>query len=86
LWEVFNGRPVMDPACIECPVMLIRGDSDTTSTRSDALNLFDQLSSIHRRYVEIYQGTHYANLEKIAWQIFSESLEFFAQVESRSPK
>ncbi|MEX1034616.1 MAG: alpha/beta hydrolase [Sneathiella sp.] len=86
LWEVFNGRPIIDPSSIECPVMLIRGDSDTTSTRGDALNLFDQLSSIHRRYVEIYQGTHYANLEKIAWQIFSESLEFFAQVESRSPK
>ena len=32
LIEVFNGRPLYDPGTIEAPVLLVRGERDTTST------------------------------------------------------
>jgi pimeloyl-ACP methyl ester carboxylesterase len=36
LVEVFNGRPLYEPAELTMPVLLIRGEQDTTSTATDA--------------------------------------------------
>jgi len=71
LWEAFNARPLYDPAMLTCPVMLVRGAQDPTSTRADALALFDRLGSKTRHYVEIANGTHFINAEAQAPQLFN---------------
>jgi pimeloyl-ACP methyl ester carboxylesterase len=71
LWEAFNARPLYDPAGLTCPVMLVRGAQDPTSTRSDALALFDRLGATRRQYVEIANGTHFINAEAQADQLFA---------------
>ncbi|MEM7520103.1 MAG: alpha/beta hydrolase [Pseudomonadota bacterium] len=76
LWEAFNGRPVYDPSQITCPTLLLRGGADTTSTRSDALALFDQLGTPHKRYFELSGGTHFASAERAGPEIFSATSAF----------
>lgn len=71
LWEAFNARALYDPADLTCPVMLVRGAQDPTSTRSDALALFDRLGAQTRQYVEIANGTHFINAEAQADQLFT---------------
>ena len=71
LWEAFNAREPYDPAGLTCPVMLVRGAQDPTSTRSDALALFDRLGAGTRQYVEIANGTHFINAEAQAEQLFT---------------
>lgn len=72
LWEAFNGRAVYDASAIRVPVMLIRGTQDPTSTRADALSLFDALTSAEdRSYVEIAKGTHFVSAEHRAQAVFA---------------
>ena len=71
LWEAFNARPLYDPLRIDCPTLLIRGGADTTSTRSDALALFDRLAATHKRYAELANGAHFASAERLGPQVFS---------------
>jgi len=79
LWEAFNGHPLYDPAKITCPVMLIRGAADPTSTRADALQLFDALeAAVDRRYVEIANGAHFISAECRALSVFSSVNGFLA--------
>lgn len=70
LWETFNARPLYDPSLIACPTLLIRGGADTTSTRSDALKLFDCLATKHKRYSELANGAHFASAERLGPQVF----------------
>ena len=71
LWEAFNARPLYDPADLGCPVLLVRGAQDPTSTRTDALALFDRLGAERRQYLEIANGTHFINAEAQAGQLFA---------------
>lgn len=76
LWEAFNERALYDPAAIMCPVLLLRGDADMTSTRTDALALFDRLGTEARHYVEIADGGHFVSAERRAPQVFAEANAF----------
>ncbi|KAF0677201.1 alpha/beta fold hydrolase [Profundibacterium mesophilum] len=69
LWHCFNGRPLYDPATLRCPVLVVRGRADPTSTRADALGLFDALEGVERQYHEIADSTHFANAEHGAPQL-----------------
>lgn len=71
LWECFNARPVYDPSKIIVPVLLVRGSQDRTSTRSDALNLFDALGVQSRQYIEIANGSHFLVAERQASHLFA---------------
>lgn len=72
LWSCFTGRALYDPERIDCPTLLIRGSADRTSTRTDALGLFDRLGARERRYVEIANGAHFVSAERNAPQVFDE--------------
>ena len=77
LWEVFaHGRRRYDPAQIACPTLLLRGGGDLTSTRSDALALFDALGTRDKRYVEIADGGHFISAERRAGEVFRETADF----------
>lgn len=73
LWSCFRGYPLYDPADIGCPTLLVRGSADMTSTRSDALHLFDALGAKTKRYVEIAHGAHFVSAERNAPQVFGET-------------
>lgn len=79
LWSAFNGQPLYDPAALQCPVLLIRGAQDPTSTRSDALALFDRLGSDSRNYVEIANGAHFLTAERRAPEVFGAVNAFLSR-------
>lgn len=61
-----SGKPVYDPSGIDVPTLIIRGSLDPTSTRTDAIELYDSLAvpADERSYVEIAGGTHFIHLER----------------------
>lgn len=79
LWEAFNARPLYDPAKVHCPTLLIRGGADPTSTRSDALQLFDRLGAEEKEYVEIANGAHFVSAERRAHSVFSNVTRFLTK-------
>lgn len=76
LFEIFNGRPLYDPSLLTAPTLIIRGQDDTTSSQSDALRLFDKLSTKRKRYVAIAPGSHFLCAEKNARELF-EQIDLF---------
>ena len=64
LIEVFNGRPLYDPGTIEAPVLLVRGERDTTSTASDMRRLEAAIGSAEKSCLEIPDGSHFLCIEK----------------------
>lgn len=64
LVEIFNGRPLYDPAKLTMPTYLIRGADDTTSTHTDALNLFQRIASPQKDYQVITPGSHFLCVER----------------------
>lgn len=58
--------PVYAAGAITTPALVIRGSWDPTSTRSDALGLYDDLGATGNRkeYIEIAGGTHFLPLER----------------------
>jgi pimeloyl-ACP methyl ester carboxylesterase len=63
LIEVFNGRPLYDPGTIEAPVLLVRGERDTTSTASDMRRLEAAIGSTEKSCLEIPGGSHFLCIE-----------------------
>ncbi len=76
LWEAFNARPLYDPEDLACPTFLIRGGADPTSTRTDALGLFDRIASEEKHYTEIANGAHFVSAEKRAHLVFGAVVQF----------
>jgi len=76
LWECFTGKAMYDPARISVPVLLARGSHDSTSTRTDALRLFDHIKAEHRHYAEVANGSHFLIAERNAPQLFNATHSF----------
>jgi pimeloyl-ACP methyl ester carboxylesterase len=64
LIEVFNARPLYDPATIRAPVLMVRGECDTTSTASDMRRLEAAIGSAEKACLEISGGSHFLCIEK----------------------
>jgi pimeloyl-ACP methyl ester carboxylesterase len=64
LLDVFNGRPLYDPAALTMPLLLVRGADDTTSTDSDARALLDAAASREKSYDVVEPGSHFLLLER----------------------
>lgn len=61
---IFNGHPLYDPAELTMPLLLVRGEHDTTSTRSDAKNMLSRIKHADAHYVEIAGGSHFLCVER----------------------
>lgn len=70
LHSVFSGTSLYDASKITCPALLLRGSDDATSTRFDALGLFDKLGTADKRYFEISNAGHFASAEARAADVF----------------
>lgn len=78
LWDAYGGRPIYNPAAIACPVLMMRGSADRTSTRADALDLFDSLASPNKHYLELSGGSHFMFAERRAPQVFAAANSFLS--------
>ena len=76
LFEAFNERPLYDPAALEVPTLLIRGDADPTSTHADASRLLDRLGAPIKRYRVIENGAHFVLGERNGWRVIAEGQAF----------
>ncbi len=74
LIEVFNGKPLYDPSALKMPVLLIRGERDTTATESDAKRLLNRVSDA--RYRAIPGGSHFLCIEKNRLALYEELRSF----------
>lgn len=76
LIEVFNGRPLYDPGALKMPVLLVRGEQDTTATESDAKQLSGRLADA--RYRAIPGGSHFLCVEKNRGALYEELRSFLS--------
>jgi alpha-beta hydrolase superfamily lysophospholipase len=61
---------------IDIPILLLRGDSDTTSTHADAQRLLERLKSRDKHSITIPSGTHFACFEYSAPLLFDALVAF----------
>lgn len=64
LVDIFNGRPLFDPAKLTMPVLLVRGADDTTSTDSDTRSLLSAIAATEKDYRIVAPGSHFLCLER----------------------
>jgi pimeloyl-ACP methyl ester carboxylesterase len=76
LFRAFSGYAAFDAGKIEVPILLARGDSDTTSTEADSLRLLRCLKSRDKHSITIPSGTHFACFEYSAPLLFDALLAF----------
>lgn len=76
LFRAFSGQTAFAAESIQIPIMLVRGDSDTTSTEPDSQLLLDRLRSRDKRLITIPSGTHFACFERCAPLLFEALLAF----------
>ena len=62
LWPYGANLPVVDPARIECPVCLIRGEYDGIASEEDLLDFFSKLPSKDKQFVFVSGLAHAATL------------------------
>lgn len=76
LVSIFNGHPIYDPAKLTIPVLLVRGEHDTTSTRSDAKNIQSRIRHSRVGYTEIAGGSHFLCVERNRHKLYKELRDF----------
>jgi pimeloyl-ACP methyl ester carboxylesterase len=77
--HAWHGDLAYDPALIEAPVAIIRGEWDGLIPDEDARWLFDALkSSPGKRDIKIGRGTHLMHLEAMRHALHAESIMFLA--------
>jgi len=76
LFRAFSGHAAFEAGTIEIPILLLRGDSDTTSTQADSQRLLDRLKSRDKRSITIPSATHFACFEYSAPLLFDALLAF----------
>jgi len=79
LLEVFNGRPLYDPARLTMPVLLVRGADDSTSTDSDARALLEAIGSRQKAYRTVAPGSHFLLVERNRAALYGRLREFLGR-------
>lgn len=78
LFAVFSGRPLVDPAAILVPTLLLRGEHDATSTDDDTRALFARLGTADKQSLTIGDAGHFICAERNA-PLFQDALLGFAR-------
>jgi alpha-beta hydrolase superfamily lysophospholipase len=75
--------PIVDPASIECPVCIIRGEYDGIATEQDLINFFAKLPSKDKQFVFISGLAHAATLGINRHKFWHAMQSFMTMPESR---
>ncbi len=76
--EVFNGRPLFDPTSLTMPLLVVRGEHDTTSSDTDCRNLLQRFTSPDARYCVIRGASHFLCIER-AREALYDALDRFLE-------
>jgi alpha-beta hydrolase superfamily lysophospholipase len=77
LIDAWTGKLAYDPAGIESPLLVIRGEWDTLNTELDARWLLSAAtSSPEKKYVEVAEATHLMLLEENREVLYRATNEF----------
>jgi pimeloyl-ACP methyl ester carboxylesterase len=75
----WHGRLAYDPAKVQSPVAILRGEWDGLIPDADARWLFDALTgSPVKRDVKISRGTHLMHLEAMRFDLYRETIAFLS--------
>lgn len=74
--SVYNLKPLYDPAHIECPTIILRGDHDKASLKEDMDNLFEKIAAPKKHYLTIGNMSHYGLVEKRSLELMVAAREF----------
>jgi pimeloyl-ACP methyl ester carboxylesterase len=75
--KAWHGRLAYDPAKVQSPVAIIRGEWDSLMQDADARWLFDAFTaSPNKRDIKIGRGTHLMHLEAMRLALWCESINF----------
>jgi pimeloyl-ACP methyl ester carboxylesterase len=75
--QAWNDALPYDPARVQAPVAIIRGEWDHLIPDADARWLFDAFAaSPNKRDVKISRATHLMHLECMRWALYRESIAF----------
>ena len=69
--------PILDPARITVPTMIIHGEKDFAAKEEDLLPFYSQLNTHDKRYILLPDGGHMLILEKGQRRFQHEVLSFF---------
>ena len=75
--DAWNGRLAYDPALVQAPVAIVRGEWDGLIPDADARWLFDAFRRAPlKRDIKIARGTHLMHLEAMRHALYAESIAF----------
>ena len=75
--HAWHGELAYDPALVQAPVAIIRGEWDGLINDEDARWLFDAFTaSPMKRDIKISRGTHLMHLETMRYALYRESIAF----------
>lgn len=80
--------PVCDPAKIQCPVLIIRGEHDGIATEEDLLNYFNLLPNRNKQFAIIAGQAHVSHLgvnRARFWHVMRRFLEMPPRIDSQPP-
>ncbi len=79
IYDAWAGNLAYDPALVQAPVAIIRGEWDSLCTDEDAAWLYGALKAAPiRRDVKISRGTHLMHLEASRYALYRETEAFLA--------
>ena len=73
----YTNLPILDPARITVPTMIIQGEEDFVAREEDLLPFYSQLATHDKRYILLPNGGHLLILEKDHRRFQHEVLSFF---------
>jgi pimeloyl-ACP methyl ester carboxylesterase len=77
LQQAWAGALPYDPARVQAPVAIIRGEWDHLIPDADARWLFDAFNAAPiKRDIKISRATHLMHLERMRWALYRESIAF----------
>jgi alpha-beta hydrolase superfamily lysophospholipase len=76
----WSGDWLYEPACVEAPTLLVRGEWDSLCTDADAATLLDALGSEQKADCKIERATHLMHLESQREVLYRHTKEFLQHV------
>jgi len=70
--KVFNGQALYDPAKLPMPLLVVRGEHDTTSTDTDARRLLARAGASEKRYRIVPGASHFLCIERAREALYDE--------------
>lgn len=77
--RIFNGEALYEPAALTMPVLVVRGEHDTTSTDTDARGLLARLASPEKQYRVVAGGSHFLCIERSRQALYDVLGQFLDQ-------